>query len=97
MFDPDSRYARLPTATLTTPDGREITYVRRRFVPPSGALVLLVEATVQDGDRLDRLTARTLGNPTHSWRVCDANDAMHPDDVLGEPGSKVRVPVPQAG
>lgn len=95
MFDPDSRYAHLETATYTTADGREITYVRRRFLPQGRELPLLVEAPVQDGDRLDRLTARTLGNPTQSWRVCDANDAMHPGDVLGEPGSHVRVPVPQ--
>jgi len=94
MFDPDSRYADIEDAVLTTPDGREVTYKRRRLLPHGSALPLLVEVAVREGDRLDLVTARTLGDATQWWRVADANDAMNPVD-LNEPGRTLRVPVPR--
>jgi hypothetical protein len=96
MFDPTSRYFALPTATLTTPDGRVVAYKRRRFLPQGSAMPLLVEVTVTQGDRLDLIAARTIGDPEQFWRVCDANDAMNPPDLVGDPGRTLRVPVPQA-
>lgn len=95
MFEPTSRYYSRPTATYTMPDGRVVTYVRRRFLPRGERLPLLVEATVIDGDRLDLITARTLGDPEQFWRVADANNAMNPFDLTKEPGAIVRVPIPQ--
>lgn len=97
MFNFASRYYKLETATLTLPDGRAAVYKRRRFLPRGGAMPLLVSVTVTDGDRLDLLTARTLGDPEHFWRVCDANDAMNPFDLTTEVGRTLRVPVPQPG
>lgn len=95
MFDTTSRYYTLETATHTTPDGREITYVHRRFLRQGENLPLLVEVTVTDGDRLDLITARTLGDPEQFWRVADANNAMNPFDLTAEPGQTLRVAVPQ--
>ncbi len=95
MFDPTSRYANLPTATMTTADGRVVAYVRRRFAPAGESLPLLVEVTVIQGDRLDNITARTLGDPEQFWRVCDANNALNPPDLTDEPGRVLRVPIPQ--
>ena len=95
MFESTSRYAGLSTATYTAPDGREITYVRRRFLPRGDALPLLVEATVADGERLDLITTRTLGDPEQFWRICDANNAMNPVELTAEPGATLRVPIPQ--
>jgi len=95
VFDANSRYAKLPTARFTRPDGTEIVYVRRRFLPKGAEMPLLVEATVQHGERIDHLTARTLGQPEQYWRVADANDAMKPADLVEIPGVLVRVPVPQ--
>lgn len=96
MFEATSRYAAIETATLTTADGRAIAYKRRRFLPQGDAMPLLVEVTVTQGDRLDLITARTLGDPEQFWRVADANNAMNPFDLTAEPGRAVRVPVPQA-
>ena len=93
MFELTSRYAAIPTATLTTPDGREVAYVRRRFLPRGTAMPLLVEVIVAQGDRLDLIAARTLGDSEQFWRVCDANDAMRPLDLM-ETGRTLRVPVP---
>jgi hypothetical protein len=95
MFDANSRYHDIETATLTT-GGRAITYARRRFLPQGETLPVLVEVTVTDSDRLDLITARTLGDPEQYWRVCDANNAMNPADLTTTAGASLRVPVPQA-
>jgi len=95
MFDHTSRYYTLETTTLTTAEGRIVAYKRRRFLPRGEDMPLLVEATVTQGDRLDLITARTLGDPEQFWRICDANNAMNPFDLTAEPGRVLRVPVPQ--
>lgn len=95
MFEPTSRYFALETRTDDLPDGRTVTYVRRRFLPSGRALPEFVEVTVTEGDRLDRITARTLGDPERFWQVADANDAMHPADLTAAPGRRLRVPIPQ--
>ena len=95
MFEPTSRYARLETATFTAADGRAIAYKRRRFLPRGEEMPLLVEVIVSQSDRLDLITARTLGDPEQFWRVCDANNAMNPTDLTATPGLTLRVPVPQ--
>lgn len=96
MFEPDSRYALIAQATTTMPDGRVIAYKRRRFLPQGGSMRLLAEVTVAQGDRIDVLTNRTLGNPEHFWRICDANDVIDPAELTEQPGRLVRIPVPQS-
>lgn len=94
MFEPTSRYAKVEDTALPMPDGRDIAYKRRRFLPRGKDLPKLVETTVMPGDRLDLVAARTLGDPEQFWRICDANDALDPDD-LAEPGRRLLVPMPQ--
>lgn len=95
MFEPDSRYHDLPDRVLVLPDGREIVYKARRFLPAGASLPTMAHVRVQPGERLDHLAARTLGDPTHFWRLCDAADALRPADVDLTPGAPVRVPRPQ--
>jgi hypothetical protein len=95
MFDAGSRYAAVETAALREPDGRVVAYVRRRFLPQGAGLPLLVEVEVTQGDRLDLITARALGDPEAFWRVCDANDALDPTDLTRTIGRRLRVPLPQ--
>ena len=95
MFEPGSRYANLPVLQHRTVDGALVSYVSRRLVPPGSSLQLLAEVTVRGPDRPDLLTARTLGDPTVFWRVADANDVMDPVELVDEPSSRVRIPVPQ--
>jgi hypothetical protein len=95
MFDPSSRYAGLEVAVRARADGRTTAYVRRRFLPRGRDLPLIGEVAVQQGERLDLFTARTLGDPLHFWRVCDANDAMHPLELVAHPARLLRVPLPR--
>jgi len=94
MFDYTSRYASLETATLTTSDGRTVTYVRRRFLPPLDTLQIVAEVTVNDPDRLDLITARTVGAPEQFWRIGDANAALNPFELTDTPGETVKIPAP---
>jgi hypothetical protein len=94
MFDSTSRYSAIRTVTLTAADGRAIAYKQRRFLPQAGALRVLVDVTLTQGDRLDLVAARTIGDPRQFWRICDANDTMNPFD-LEEVGLELRVPVPE--
>lgn len=99
MFDHMSRYYAIETATLTLPDGRLVSYVRRRFLPPGSSLPLLAEVAVNPGERIDLVSNRTLGDPLAFWRICDANDAIDPqemlDEVANDPNLRLRIPQPQ--
>jgi hypothetical protein len=95
MFEKNSRYYILETATLITDDGRSIPYLRRRFLPKSADLPLLTETRVEQSDRLDLIAHRTIGDSEQFWRICDANDAMNPFELVAEPGNWLKVPIPQ--
>jgi hypothetical protein len=90
-----SRYYGIAIATLETSDGRVVAYLRRRFLPPSDRFTVVREHTVRDGDRLDTLAAQYLGDPEQSWRLCDANDAMHPRALTEEPGRVIGIALPE--
>jgi hypothetical protein len=96
MFDPNSRYYVIETATVTTPDGRTVSYKRRRWLPRGSEMQVLAEVTISQDERLDLIAARTLGDPEQFWRVCDANDALDPNELTSELGRVVRVPIPEA-
>ena len=97
MFDPTSRYFNIATTTINVPDPddgtREIRYVKRRTIPPSEDMTTLVEHTVAQGERLDVITARYLGDPTQFWRVCDANDVLAAEE-MEETGRVVKIALP---
>ncbi len=98
MFDPTSRYFAIETATQSVTDEtgqpRLIAYKRRRFIPPAAGQTTLVEHTVAQGERLDQVTARYLGDPTQFWRVCDANIVLQPIE-LETGGRVVKIALPQ--
>lgn len=100
MFDHTSRYFNLDVGTFDYPDGRTVTYVRRRFLPQGSEMTLIGAVGVQPGDRLDLIAHRVLGDPLAAWRILDANDAMDPAETLREaaadPTRRLRIPMPQA-
>jgi hypothetical protein len=94
LFPANSRYQGIETATFTTPEGRTIVFLRRRFVPPAEEHSLVQEHTVVDGDRIDNIAAKYLGDPEQFWRVCDANAALRPAELTEAIGTKVRITLP---
>jgi hypothetical protein len=94
-FPPTSRYFGIETTTIETRDGKTYAYLRRRFAPQPERFTTLQEHVVVQGDRLDNITARYLGDPLQFWRVCDANRAMRPEELTGEIGRRVRITLPE--
>ncbi len=95
MFEQTSRYAGLATRTITTPEGRLVTYVARRTVPPAAAYVAAGGVTTSDSDRLDNIAHRYLGDPLGFYQVADANEAMHPMELTARPGRRLVIPLPR--
>ena len=81
LFPPTSRYAGLDTGAIERPDGTAIVYVRRRFIAQPERFALLQEHLVVQGERLDTITARYLGDPEQFWRICDANAVIAPEEL----------------
>jgi hypothetical protein len=94
-FPPTSRYHQTPIATLTHPDGRQLTYLKRRLVPAAERFALLQEHAVSEGERLDHIAARYLGDPEQFWRICDANGAIRPAELLDPIGRRIRITLPE--
>jgi hypothetical protein len=97
MFLTTSRYYGIETALLKTAEGKEIAYVRRRFLPPAEEMVVMGEHTVIQDERLDNITARYLVDPEQFWRLSDANNAMRPDELTEVIGRRLIIPLPQGG
>lgn len=91
LFPPNSRYAGIDTGTLNTVDGKTIVYLRRRVVPPPERFALLQEYNVVEGDRLDNLAAKFVGDPEGFWQICDANAAMRPEELTEIVGRTLRI------
>jgi hypothetical protein len=93
-FPPNSRYSGADTGEFTGPDGQKIVYLRRRFRPPAARLALLHERVVAAGERPDQIAAAEMGDPEQFWRICDANAVMRPEELTEEPGSRIRITLP---
>lgn len=94
-FSPTSRYNGIETTRLETPDGKDVVYLRRRFVPSPERFALLYEHIVKQDERLDNITARHLGDPEQFWRVCDANGAMRPEELTETVGRRLQITLPE--
>lgn len=92
MFSTTSRYYDIEAMKFVTSDGREITYVRRRFLPIANPTVLTTH-TVDEGERLDNITARYLGDPEQFWHLCDVNNTMHPQELTAKIARRLIIPL----
>ncbi len=100
-----SRYDDVETATLevVAADGtrRSVRYHRRRSLPPPAGDVgdgaPAPRHTVVPGDRLDLLSYRFTGDPLGFWRLCDANAALDPDELVDAEAVGTEIVVPQPG
>lgn len=88
MFVQGSRYETVPEGVLATPTGT-VRYKLIRFIPPTPAT--LTHVVAQD-ERLDLLAFLAYREPDRSWRICDANQAMWPPDLVAEVGRALLIP-----
>lgn len=94
-FPPTSRYYGIATATLRLSSTSAVVYLRRRFLPPVDRFAPLKEHVVADGERLDQIAGRELGDAEAFWRIADANGAMRPADLTDTPGRRLRITLPE--
>jgi hypothetical protein len=94
-FIPTSRYYGIQTTSLETPDHRVITFLVRRFLPAPERFALLTEHVVTQDERLDNVTEQYFGDPEAFWRVCDANRAMRPEELVERLGRRLRITLPE--
>ena len=101
-FPTDSRYYGFSTLTFTTPSSQSgpaqsVSYLARRFVPQPGTpnYATVARHTVVQGDRLDLIAAKYLGDPLMFWLLCDANGALQPEELVATPGTVIAITMPQ--
>jgi hypothetical protein len=95
-YPTNSRYYGLGTLTFVGPDGRSFSYLVRRIVPQPGPpnYTTLSKHTVRQGDRLDLIAAKCIGDPLMFWLLCDANGAIEPDKLVETPGTVLNITTP---
>ena len=93
-FPPTSRYYGVEIVTLPGRGGEQTPYLRRRFLPDPALFAQLRRHVVVEGERMDLIAARELGDPEAFWRICDGNAAMRPQD-LASIGRVLRITLPQ--
>jgi hypothetical protein len=76
MFEPKSRYAELESYEVKDRRGRSIKIVQ---TPPESVQKMLGVHLLRQGQRLDHLAAKYLGDPVGFWRLCEVNNVMLPE------------------
>jgi len=94
-FSFSSRYATVETATMQGSNGEPVVFLRRRFVPQADKFSLLQEHRLKEGERLDNITAQYYGDPERFWQCCDANNVLDPGELTEEPGSIIKITLPE--
>lgn len=88
MFFSGSRYEKTATYVTKLSDGRQVTAVKMRLPVAKRLAGFHVK---KQGQRLDHIAARYLGDATRFWSLCDANSAMLPDALAAH--EQIGVPV----
>jgi hypothetical protein len=96
-FPSNSRYYGAGTLTYITPTGQAIAYLAPRIVPQPGApnFATVAQHVVRQGDRIDLIAAKYLGDPLIFWLICDANGAADPFELVETPGTVINITTPQ--
>jgi hypothetical protein len=93
-FAANSRYLLTPIKTCALPDGREVNYLARRFLPQPEDLAEFAYTTVVVGDRPDTIAARAFGDPELFWRLVDGNRELLPRKLTATIGRQLRLTLP---
>jgi hypothetical protein len=94
-FDASSRYSGVELGLLQRrPGDPPLAYVKRRFLPAPGTLVIATRHVVTSGQRPDTLGAIYLADPLLYWRIADANAVIDPFELTDVLGRRVDIPLP---
>lgn len=94
-FPPNSRYFGVAVAMLEQKNQEPVAYLKRRFVPPPENFSAVQEHMLVQGDRIDNLAAKYLGDAELYWRLCDANRAVRPGALTAIPGTTLVITLPE--
>lgn len=89
----DSRYAGLALKKTAGPSGEPRLTLELRLKRPRHEGLLLQHRVVQ-GETIDLLARRFLGDERLGWRILDVNPAVYPLDIGA--GDIVNIPAPAA-
>jgi len=92
-LNPNSRYYGTGVEQITLPDGTVVAYLSRRIIPQADIYAQTQSYSVADGDRLDNLAARYVGDPILFWMIADANTAFDPEQIVATPGEVIQIPL----
>ncbi len=88
MFLKNSRYHGQATTTAPTGDGRTVTLLVPRVLPPTPGTAHVVAPH----DQLDALAEQHLRDATRYWHIADANTALRAGELTQQPGTTVQLP-----
>jgi len=89
MFFKGSRYENVETDSIPNSRGQLVQFKTVRFIPDTPARLGVI---VKQEERLDQIAHRIYQDPELFWRICDANRALWPDDLVAEPGRTIKIP-----
>jgi hypothetical protein len=85
-----SRFAGLPVLEVTAPDGTRCHVIGLRLTSTAAAGELT--HLVQQGEDIDAIAGRRLGDEQLWWQLLDANPLRYPLDLV--PGERLHLPEP---
>jgi nucleoid-associated protein YgaU len=95
VYPRTSRYHGVEVAVRVRADGSSVPYLRRRLLPQPSVFVAIGEHVVNEGDRVDALGFRYLGDAEQWWRIADANPVLDPRELTERPGTRIRITLPE--
>jgi nucleoid-associated protein YgaU len=91
--NPNSRYYGAAISELILKGGTPVKYLAQRILPQPSIYAATTTYVITDGDRLDNLAQKFLGDPALYWVICDANGATDPDELTAQAGQTILIPV----
>jgi hypothetical protein len=88
MFLENSRYYKTPTVETTARDGRAVTALKLRPLPPRTGEAY----AVKDNDQLDVLAHQQYSDGTKFWHIADANTELEAAKLIAEAGAVINKP-----
>ncbi len=78
---------------FTRADGVQVAYLQRRIIPQPDIYTSLQNYVVVDGDRLDNLSAKYLGDPLLYWMIVTLTVRCDPDELTAQVGRTIQIPL----